>query len=185
MIEVRGNTPVDDPWGDIADPFKEDSLEDVLARVDRETKEESEPEAEAEQTEKPKEAEEKPKYTKAELLAVYDTLVFEGTYTEVYRSRGINVEYRTRSGDDVVRLNQYLDAYQAKSMASLQTYSNMLTLAASLKSFNGKEFKPGDIRGTFEYLKTQPDAVNTVLLMNLSEFDMKIGMAIEEGRKNF
>lgn len=184
MTEVLGNQ---DPWGEISDPFGEESLDDVLARVDREQA--TGPAEESKEAEKPKaedaKEEEKPKYTKEELLAVYDTLVFEGTYTQVFRSRGLNAEYRTRSGDDVVRLNQYLDAYQAKSMASLQTYSNMLTLAASLKSFNGKEFKPGDIRGTFDYLRTQPDAVNTLLLMNLSDFDMKVGMAIEEGRKNF
>lgn len=174
-------------WDNLVDPFAEENLMDVLEKVDQERKGKGEPDTPKEEDDK--EAKGNPpvteKYTKEELLAVYDTLVFEGSYTEVYKSRGINAVFRTRNGDDVIRLNQYLDSYQAKSMASLQTYSNMLTLAASLKSVNGKEFKSGDIQSAYAHLKTLPDALNTLLLMHLSDFDNKVGLAIDEGRKNF
>lgn len=166
------------------DPFSEENLAQTLSEIDREREEAKSEQKPAQEAETASE-EPKSKYSQQELLALYDTMVFEGRYTEPYRARGINAVFRTRTGDDVIKLNQYLDSYQAKSMASLQTYSNMLTLAASLKSINGKEFEDGDIKSVYIHLKTLPDAVNTLLLVALTDFDRKVGEAIEEGRKNF
>lgn len=133
---------------------------------------------------KPEEPE-KPKFSKEELLAVFDKLVFEGRYEETYKGRGITVGFRSRTGDDSVSISRALDNFESKTGVSIQTYVNMLTLSHSLVFYNGKTFEDKAVKEKFAYLSSLPDAVLTILMSKLNEFDEKVWLSMDEGRKNF
>lgn len=165
--------------------------DDLLAGLDKITKErktaKEKPKAEEKTVEQQADGEksEAPKYSQDVLLRVFDSLVFEGKYSEEYKARGISVTFRSRTGDDSVLISRALDAYDGKTYMSVQTYSNMLTLAHSLVSYNGKAFEDKQTADKFKFISGLPDAVLTILMSKLNEFDEKVWLAMEEGRKNF
>lgn len=174
---------------DFFDPVNEDtglfdSLDPILAGIERVNKE-----READKNaEKPKEEEtrEAPsKYTQDELLTIFDALVFEGEYRETHQGRGLKVTYRSRTGKDAVDISRALDRFEGKSYMTISTYANILTLVYSIVDLNGVDFSAMSIEDRYKAITKQSDAINALLYGKLSEFDEKISLAIEEGRKNF
>ena len=141
----------------------------------------------AKKNEAPQEEEkaEQSKYPQADLLAIFDKLVFEGEYQEEFKGRGLKLTLRSRSGDDAINISRAVDKFEGKTFMTVQTYANMLTLAHSLVSFNGKAFGPKDTAAKYKFLLTLPDPILVLLIDKLKDFDEKIGLAIAEGRKNF
>lgn len=158
------------------------SAEDILSGLDKidadlaKKKDDKTPEAPAE---------EKAKYSKDELLAIFDKLVFEGKYEETFKGRGITVGFRSRTGDDSVSISRALDNFESKTGVSIQTYVNMLTLSHSLTFYNGKTFEDKAVKDKFTFLSSLPDAILSILMGKLNEFDEKVWLSMEEGRKNF
>lgn len=136
-------------------------------------------------TEQKEEKPEESKYSQAELLAIFDKLIFEGEFQEEFKGRGMKLTLRSRSGDDAIKISRAVDSFEGKSFMTVQTYANILTLTHSLVSFNGKSFDKKDTSGKYKFLLTLPDPILAVLMDKLKEFDEKIGLAIGEGRKNF
>lgn len=169
------------------DPIGQDDTTAILAGLDQINEK-----VEAKKGKKGTKAEEaqaeeeyKSKYSQEELLKIYDALVFEGTYRETFKGRKIALTLRSRTGDDAISINRAMDRFEGKTYMTVTTYSNMLTLAHSLVAFTGKDFKDKDIKGKYEFLLTLPDPIIAILFDKLQEFDMKVGDAIREGRKNF
>lgn len=125
------------------------------------------------------------RYSQEELLTIFDALVFQGEYQEEYKGRGVKLTLRTRSGDDAINISRSVDKFEGKTFMTVQTYANILTLAHSLVSYNGKAFGPKDTASKYKFLLTLPDPILAVLMDKLKDFDEKIGLAIAEGRKNF
>lgn len=155
-------------------------LDQVEAKIEKKKAAKAEPKKGEAPTEP-----EKPKYSKEELLAIFDKLVFEGRYEETYKGRGITVGFRSRTGDDSVSISRALDNFESKTGVSIQTYVNMLTISHSLVFYNGKTFEDKAVKEKFTFLSGLPDAVLSILMGKLNEFDEKVWLAMDEGRKNF
>lgn len=171
-----------DPVGEDTNLF--DSEDPILAGIDRVNKE-----REAEKNaEKPKDEQDKAatsKYTKEELLTIFDALVFEGEYRETHQGRGLKATFRSRTGKDAVEISRALDRFEGKSYMTISTYANILTLVYSIVDLNGVDFSSMTVEDRYKAITKQSDAINALLYGKLSEFDEKISLAIEEGRKNF
>lgn len=159
-------------------PFADDrTAEDLMSQLGDETRSESDVEAVAKR--------EEAKYKSEELLAIYDTILFEGSYSETFKGRGITVTFRSRTSKDSMAIGRALDKFEGKSYMTVQNYANFLTLIYSIEAFNGTDFSDVTPEKKYEYFIGKPDAQNAMLFGKLSEFDEKISLAIEEGRKNF
>lgn len=174
---MTNQTHADEFFGEPTDPFAQPSLDEYLAR-----QEETETKAEAPADTKKNEYD---PYTKEQLLALYDDLVFENGYKEEIKVRGFSFGFKTRSSEDLIGINRALDNFKAQSANSYQTYANYLTLAASLSFIDGVEFEAGKLKLAYDALLKQTTAKVDIMLMELTNFDRKVAMAIEVGRKNF
>jgi hypothetical protein len=119
------------------------------------------------------------------LLSIYDEIVFDNSYRENFTLRKLSFCFKTRSSEDMININVYLDRLSPKSMNTYQTYSNYFTLAASLRSFQNQDFSDKSIQQVYEYLRTLDSAIIDILLNQLSKFDIKVAKALEVGQKNF
>lgn len=168
----------------VADPFASmPSLDDVLdAPIPNERKE---PEAtEATEATEEKKSEYDP-YTLQDLLAIYDDIIFENSFSKEYRLRSVRFTLKTRSSATVIKVNQALDNLKAQSVNTYQTYSNYLMLAASLKSYNNQDFSEDNLKEAYDYLLTLNTAAIDLMLDKLNEFDQMIGLALKAGKENF
>lgn len=124
-------------------------------------------------------------YTLSELLAIYDDILFENSYSKEYRLRSVRFTFKTRSSATVIKVNQALDNLKAQSVNTYQTYNNYLMLAASLQSYNNQNFEEDDLKNTYDYLLTLNTAAIDLMLDKLNEFDTMIGLALKAGKENF
>lgn len=159
--------------------------EDILAGLDQVNQQLEDKRGKKKEEEAKDAPKEPPKYKQEVLLNIFDSLVFEGKYIEEFKGRGMTLVLRSRTGEDTVNISRAVDRFEGKTYMSVQTYSNLLTLSHSLVAYNGKTFQDKEIKEKFAYLSTIPDAILTILVGKLQQFDEKVWLAMEEGRKNF
>lgn len=179
---MTGNNDFFDPAGD--DPNLFGNEDPILAGIDRVNREREAEKAADKGSEEQTQAATS-KYSQDELLTIFDALVFEGEYRETHQGRGLKVTFRSRTGKDAVDISRALDRFEGKSYMTISTYANILTLVYSIVDLNGVDFSGMKIEDRYAAITKQSDAINALLYGKLSEFDEKISLAIEEGRKNF
>lgn len=126
------------------------------------------------------------KYDPSELLSIFDTILFEGEYTENVTIKGkLKVTFRTRSVDDTTAITKEIDGSVANLVSTLQEARALSNLTYSLVNYNGKslaEVTPEDRR---KLIGKIPAIVVGALSEALVKFDAKVAAAFAEGEANF
>lgn len=133
-----------------------------------------------------KEETKKPKWTPEELLQVFDTMIFEGSYTEVVDIRGkLKVAFRTRNADEVESISLKLDTTSVNLMATLMEKRSLLNLHYALVAYQGKDLSMMKLEEKAAFINKLPSPIIGALITKLSEFDQKVYDACKEGEENF
>lgn len=132
------------------------------------------------------ETKEAPKYTPEELLQIFDTILFEGEYTEDILIKGkLKVTFRSRSAAETSEITKDIDAKQFNLISALQEYRAFLNLVYSLTHYNGKNFGSAPLEERKGLVGKLPAVVVAALSTALYEFDVKTDAACREGDANF
>ena len=131
-------------------------------------------------------ADEKSKYDPKELATIFDSIIFEGSYTESVKIKGrLDVTFKSRSAGEVSAISKELDTKSFNLLATLQEQRAILNLSYSLVGYNGRDLsgqKPEDRKSFVEKL---PASIVASLSEALLKFDLKVDEACKEGEENF
>lgn len=130
---------------------------------------------------------ETPKYSKEELLSIFDEMIFSSEYTETVSLRGgkLQVVFRSRSAEDTMAISKDIDSKNFTLITTLQEHRALQNLAYSLVSFANKDLKGMTIEDRTKYIVKLPAVVVGALSESLGKFDHKISAACREGEANF
>lgn len=127
-----------------------------------------------------------PKFDPAELLQVFDTLIFEGSYSEsVSIRKRLNVTFRTRTTEEMQRITQDIDNTSAVLMATVVERRNILNLYHALVNYQGKDLSKVSYEDRVKYINQLPAPVVGMMITGLYNFDLKVAEATKEGEENF
>jgi hypothetical protein len=159
------------------------------------SKTKAKPETETKLTAAPKEVEgqsspepQKPekKYDTDELLKIFDELLFTGVYTEKVSIKGrLNVEFRTRTAEEMAAITREIDGTSAVLMATVMEKRNLLNLYHGLVSYQGKDLSTAKYEDKVSFINKLPAPVVGLLMVSLYDFDMKVEAATKEAEENF
>ena len=123
---------------------------------------------------------------KAEYLSIVDTIMFEGSYSEVKKfGNKYTATFRSRSAGEDNEITKRLDGMTFNTMISYQNQSSLLTLAYCLIDFNGTDLRDMNMKERYAYVSKLPSQVVVLLAGLMSEFDEKILAAMQYGKENF
>jgi hypothetical protein len=128
----------------------------------------------------------KPKWTKEELYAVFDTLLFQGEYTETTTIKGkLPITLRSRSAEETLKISREIDNTPYNLVSTVQEHKAMLNLSYSLVNYSGKELSALGQEATYKFINKLPIFIVSILIDTLANFDSKVEMACREGEENF
>ena len=178
VAALFGNDDFSNPVEETATliPFDSDVSEDVnldeVPKVEIEEAEEKEPELTQEQ--------------KDEYLAIFDSIMFEGSYREVSQlGKRYKVCLRSRSAGEDMLIAQRLDTMSFKTLLAYQNQSALLTLAHSLVYFCNDDLSQMTVKDRYEYVSKLSSGIVPMISEILVKFDAKISAAMEYGKENF
>ena len=125
--------------------------------------------------------------TKEEKLEIFDTLMFEGAYTEVVKlSTRVSAEFTTRTADDYVSISKTIETLAPETQALVDQYLSLLHISHALVSFKGQDLSSlAPYPGRYDILKTIPAAVVDTMQKKLGVFDKKVQESVEYSSENF
>lgn len=133
-----------------------------------------------------KQGDTKPKYDPKELLAIFDTILFEGKYSEEVSIRGkLKVQFKSRSVGEVSEISGQLDTKSYNLISTLQEQRAILNLAYSLEAYNNKPLSALSKEEKVKFINSLPASVVATLSEKLLDFDQKVDAACKEGEGNF
>lgn len=128
----------------------------------------------------------KSKYTEAELMAIFDTIMFEGSYSEDILIKGkLKVSFKSMAAKDVSSVSSTLDSKQYVMYSTLQEQRALLNLSKSLMFYNQKDISGMDSDKRLDFISNLPAAIVSALSDSLIEFSTKVQEACEVGQENF
>lgn len=128
----------------------------------------------------------KPKFSKEELLEIFDEVLFQGFYQEDVTLRGrLTVTFRTRSAEDTAKISRTIDAEQYQLSSTYMEHRALLNLSTSMVTFNGKDMQDKSFDDRFALVKKLPAHLVSLLSTALVEFDSKVEAACKDGDENF
>lgn len=128
----------------------------------------------------------KAEFDKAELLAIFDEMIFSGEYTEDITIKGkLKVTFRARSANDITAISRELDSSQFSLMSTVNEQRAFLNLIYSMISYSGKNYEKVDIAERRKMIGQLPAVVIGALSEALVKFDQKMDAACREGEANF
>lgn len=128
----------------------------------------------------------KPEFDKAELLAIFDEMIFSGEYSEeVTIKKKLKVTFRARSANDITAISRELDGSQFSLMATITEQRAFLNLVYSMISYSGRSYEKVDIKERREMIGKLPAVIIGALSEALVKFDQKMDAACREGEANF
>lgn len=131
------------------------------------------------------EASNKPKYDPSELLAIFDALMFEYQYREKYYIRKLEVEFRTRTSEELTTIVSAIDISGHNTYAAVEYLRSMENLKTALTRYNGKDVSKLNVEEKAAFINKLPSPVVHALINKLVEFDSKVEAAVREGEENF
>lgn len=127
-----------------------------------------------------------PKYSEAELLQIFDTMLFEGSYSESITIRGrLKVSFRTRTAEEMQKVTHEIDGTSAVLMATVVEHRNLLNLYYALTTYQGKDISRLSYDDRVSYINKLPAPVVGMMMVALFNFDSKVAEATKEGEENF
>lgn len=129
---------------------------------------------------------EEPKYKKEDLLAIFDTILFEGEYTEEVSIKGrLKVTFKTRTAEETSSITKEIDNKSFNLIASVNELRAFLNLASSLVAYNGKDLSKLSSDDRRAFVGKLPTVVVAALSTAMVDFDLKTEAALQEGEANF
>lgn len=123
---------------------------------------------------------------KQQLLAIVDTIMFEGSYSEVVPfGRKYKATFRSRTAGEDNEISQRLDGRTFNTMISYQNQSSLLTLAYALVDLNGTNLREMSVKDRYDYVSKLPSQLVIILTELMSKFDQTVMEAMEYGKENF
>jgi len=123
----------------------------------------------------------KPKYTKDQLMVIFDSIMFEGEYREDVTIKGkLKVTFKTKSGADSSAITRELDGKQFNLMSSMEQYRALLSIAYSLTRYSDKDLSGMSLEKRLEFIEKLPTVVVAAVSNALIEFDIKTEAALQE-----
>lgn len=163
--------------------FEVPPAEDMFAEPKEDKPAEAPTEVPAEPKDTPKE------YTqeqKDEMLAIVDSIMFEGEYSEVFTfGRKYKVTFKSRTAGEDNEISQRLDGRVFNTIISYQNQSSLLTMAYSLLDLNGVNYRDMTVKDRYTKVAELPTPLVIVLSELMSKFDQKVLEAMEFGKANF
>ena len=130
--------------------------------------------------------EKKPEFSEEDLLAVFDTLMFEGVYTEDIMIKGkLKVTFKSMSAKDISEISGILDAKNYVLYETMQQQRALLNLSRCLTFYNQKDLSSMTVENKLTFMGTLPAAIVSALSDSLGTFSVKVQKACEVGEKNF
>ena len=127
-----------------------------------------------------------PTYSDEELEAVFDSILFEGSYSEEISVGGkVKALIRTRTGEDARAIMMTLDASRVSMGLTMESLRSLYNLGYSLMSFNGQDLSGMKIEDRIKRIEKLPSAVLGALIRKLVMFDLKVEAAVSHGEANF
>lgn len=121
-----------------------------------------------------------------EALAIYDALLTQKHYEEVFKiGRKIAGVWRSRTSGQSNTIYKLVDASNFSSGMAINNYLNLLNMSYSLIAFNGENLANKPVAERLKFLEGLPEAIVVALSQSLIDFDVKIREAVEVGRENF
>lgn len=128
----------------------------------------------------PKE-ETKSRYNKDELLAIFDSIMFEGEYREDVIIKGkLKVTFKTRSGADTAAITRELDAKQYNLLSTVNERRALLNIGYSITRYNDKDLGILSLENRLAFVEKLPTVVVSALSNALVDFDIKTEAALLE-----
>lgn len=192
----RKNTPVKSGSENTAvifeeefdNPFAQESTAAMVIEADTPVAEET-AKVEVEDTDKEEvkeEVVELSEETKEKYLSIFDQIMFEGQYTEVYHlSKRYKVRFRSRTSGEEMTISQRLDAMTFNTMVAYSNQASLLTLAYAMLQFCNDDLEKMTVKDRYEYISKLPAPIIPALSKKLIEFDDMIAKALEYGQENF
>lgn len=133
-------------------------------------------------TEEPK----KPEFSKEELLAVFDSIMFESYYEEDVTIKGkLKIKFRSKSTKDVTDISNLVDGKTFNLISTLQEYRAFLNVVYSIVSYNNRDLSAMKIEEKIALIEKLPSAIMGSLSAAVIKFDRKVDLACMEGEENF
>lgn len=127
-----------------------------------------------------------PKYEDSELEAVFDALMFDGSYVETVKvGRRLSATFRSRTGKQVREVMALLDRQGFQMGITMESFRSLYSLAQSLQEINGSDISGEDLTRKIERIEDLPSAVVAALISKLVLFEMKVEAAVRHGEENF
>jgi hypothetical protein len=128
----------------------------------------------------------KPRFTKEELLKVFDVLIFEGEYKEeVAIKNKLRVTFRSRTTEETMEISKILDSQDFKLLSTMQEQRAFHNLLKSLVVYQGRDLTNIKPEEKEKIIKKIPTSIIGSLADKLAEFDLKVDEACQEGEGNF
>jgi hypothetical protein len=129
---------------------------------------------------------EQPKYSKEELLAIFDEMIFSGDYEENVTIKGkLKVIFKARSAEDTTKISKDIDAKNFTLISTLQEHRSLQNLAYSLVNYSGQDWRTLAVEDRLKKINKLPSVIVGALSQALFDFDNKISAACQEGEANF
>lgn len=126
------------------------------------------------------------KYDPAELLRIFDEIIFSGEYEEEVVVKGrLRVGFRTRAAGEIEEISKFVDGTQANLIATLNEKRSLLNLQYALTFYQSKDLKTLKVEDKSKFIRSLPGPVIGALLGALQKFDEKVYEACKEGEENF
>ena len=130
--------------------------------------------------------ENKSKFSKEELLRVFDEIIFSGEYTEQFVVRNkLIVTFKTRTGEDINLIQKTIDSAGLNLISSVDTMRSIMNLQYALASYDKRDLTVLKIEDRSKFIEKLPGPVIGLLLDLMAKFDQKVAEACREGEENF
>ena len=166
-------------------------LPEPKAEAKVETKEEVESTPKIEEPEVPKTTVElyqerlaNAKITMAEAQTIIDAVLQKDYYEEFFEIRGQKGVLRTRSYEDLLRLQAAVETFKPSTQMSQDELMGRYNLAGSLSEWRTQKFKhetDADFQANLDRIKKFPGPIMALMIDQLAKFDAKVMIVFSEG----
>lgn len=123
---------------------------------------------------------------KAELLTIYDAIMFEDKFEKAYPlGTKYSAVFSSRVAENDISIARQLDVLKFDTMHAMQTMTAILTLSHGLIELNGKDLREMTPTERYDYIRNRPTQLVGVLAAKQIEFDSLVSEALEYGSENF
>ena len=117
---------------------------------------------------------------------IFDTILFEGTYSETISvKKKLTFTLRSRTVEEVMAINDLVENKEFKTQGAALDEQLFRHLSYALVNYNGVSWEHLTAEQRADKIKKFPAPIMQLLTSKLGEFDKKVSDACKEGEENF